>query len=479
MVVKDYLNLWAGFYERIRNDIFLFCREGLRFEPTEQQKEALRLIQNEALRPSGFKYKKQIAIKSVQGCGKTTITNVAAAWWTLRWPGAICYVTSPAMHHAKQVWLAEFRRTFKNAHPFLQKFIHTTKTSVQFGTKNPDWAIRLVTASKVEAIAGRHADHQYIIVEEATGIETGIWETLIGTQSGDDNLTLAISNPTASNTDFGACFSKNRPHWHCLTFSALDTPLVSEDHIHKMKDSYGEESDIYRIRVLGLFPSKDPDVVIDPEWCVTATQADSLVCAEIGGYTKAIGIDFARMGGDENVVAQRIGWSLIHLWAKARCEPDDALQYAFDRQRQMGWKNNECEFVIDATGIGQAMIKRAQVGDRKVFTFHNHGIPASRMYANKITEAYFELANLLKEGVVHLPDDDILIAQLSSRKYNYNKKGQMELESKKVYRKRVGDSPDRADAVVMAFYRRTSVLGQIANIDHHKKLGPQYDDDAE
>ena len=51
----------------------------------------------------------------------------------------------------------------------MQKFIHTTKTSVQFGTKNPDWAIRLVTASKVEAIAGRHADHQYIIVEEATG----------------------------------------------------------------------------------------------------------------------------------------------------------------------------------------------------------------------------------------------------------------------------------------------------------------------
>jgi hypothetical protein len=185
------------------------------------------------------------------------------------------------------------------------------------------------------------------------------------------------------------------------------------------------------------------------------------------------------MGGDENTVYQRLGWAVIHAWKKARCEPDLALTHAFDRQRLMGWKNNECWYVIDATGIGQAMISRARSGNRQVFVFHNHGIPSSRMYANKITEAYFEFADLLKEGVVHLPKDEKLLAQLCSRKFGYNKKGQLELESKKTYVKRMKTSPDRADSVVMAFYRRTSVRGQVENIDLHRSIGPEYDHGAE
>lgn len=478
--MKNFAGLWASFYNEVRNDIFKFARKGFRMEPTPDQAKALKIAQDEALRPPGYTPLRQIAIKSGQGCGKTAVSNLISTWWTIRHSGAICYVTSPAMHQAKQVWLAEYRRQLAKAHPLLRKFLTITKTSVQFGRTNPDWAVKLVTASKVEAISGRHALHQYIIIEEATGIEPEIWETLVGTQTDDDNLLLAISNPTKITTDFGYCFTKNRPFWRCLTFSALECPLVSKEHIEKMKNTYGEDSDVYRVRVLGQFPRKDPDVIIDPEHAMTATQTDPLVCAEIGGFTKAIGIDFARMGGDESVTCQRLGWAVIDLWAKSHIEPDDALHYAFERQRHMGWSNDDCWFIIDATGMGQAMISRAGVGGRNVFTFHNHGTPAQRMFANKISEAYFGLAALLKEGVVHLPNDDRLIAQLCSRKFGYNKKGQIEIESKKDYKKRMkGESPDRADAVVMSFYHWTTVAGQIDNINTGRKLGPEYDHEAE
>jgi hypothetical protein len=49
--------------------------------------------------------------------------------------------------------------------------------------------------------------------------------------------------------------------------------------------------------------------------------------------------------------------------------------------------------------------------------------------------------------------DDELFAQFSTRKFWLTKDGKIELESKDDFKKREGESPDRADAVAMAFYR--------------------------
>lgn len=54
-------------------------------------------------------------------------------------------------------------------------------------------------------------------------------------------------------------------------------------------------------------------------------------------------------------------------------------------------------------------------------------------------------------SVLQLPDDDVLITQLTARKWNMTSKGKMLLESKKDMKKRGLKSPDRADAFVLTF----------------------------
>lgn len=54
-------------------------------------------------------------------------------------------------------------------------------------------------------------------------------------------------------------------------------------------------------------------------------------------------------------------------------------------------------------------------------------------------------------SVLQLPDDDVLITQLTGRKWNMTSKGKMLLESKKDMKKRGLKSPDRADAFVLTF----------------------------
>ena len=60
---------------------------------------------------------------------------------------------------------------------------------------------------------------------------------------------------------------------------------------------------------------------------------------------------------------------------------------------------------------------------------------------------------MLEEKEVILPNDTELIAQLSSRKYDLSSSGKIQLESKKKMKERIGESPDRADAIVLSCYR--------------------------
>lgn len=56
------------------------------------------------------------------------------------------------------------------------------------------------------------------------------------------------------------------------------------------------------------------------------------------------------------------------------------------------------------------------------------------------------------EPVIELPDDEKLIAQLSTRKFKMTSRGRIALERKEDMKKRGLDSPDRADAVALAFH---------------------------
>ena len=71
-------------------------------------------------------------------------------------------------------------------------------------------------------------------------------------------------------------------------------------------------------------------------------------------------------------------------------------------------------------------------------------------FANRATECYFDACNAIDKGQVQLMNDDELCSQISSRRYKFNSKGAMQLESKADHKKRGLPSPDKADAAIMA-----------------------------
>ena len=172
--------------------------------------------------------------------------------------------------------------------------------------------------------------------------------------------------------------------------------------------------------------------------------------------TKQFGIDLARFGGDESVAVARVNSSMLGMRTYAKWEPSDVIHDVFNWQRELNWSKASTTFCVDAGGMGQGILSSFYDTDRYVHEFHSHGKPVDpTRFNDKVTEAYWQLRVMSRERIMHLKEDNTAFQQLVGRQYRYTK-GLFRLESKDEYLKRVGTdeftSPDRADAIAMAFY---------------------------
>jgi phage terminase large subunit len=120
-------------------------------------------------------------------------------------------------------------------------------------------------------------------------------------------------------------------------------------------------------------------------------------------------------------------------------------------------------------GYGHQLMDRMQEQGFYLQRFNN-GSPAKRsdIYANLSAEWWSTVGQLNERQQIMIPNDEKLIAQLTSRRKLYDSKGREKLESKADLRARGVESPDRADALIGAI-----VLGQDSQIDWKELLAVQ------
>lgn len=447
----------AEVYRAIQRDPFALARF-LNFNPTPQQAALLEDI---------WAGHRRLAIKSGQGTGKTTVSALIATWRAIRRRNSRVIVTAPSMRQCKEVWMTELRQLIQNAPRSFRDLFHFTSQKCYIGARGrdddsrPDWGIHCVTATNPVNAQGYHGDTLSFIVEEASGVPRPIVEQIEGTlsQPGGDFLHMQIGNPNTRDCAFYDSFHSKRADWKCHTFNSLESPRVDPEHCAYIRRNYGENSDVYRVRVLGEFPKMDPNAVMAMDDLEACTKTDPEEMAFLTDF-KQIGNDIARFGSDESGLGRVRGNALLELKAFSKVEPEDVVAMAFVMQEQAGWTDEECYYVADADGMGQGVMSRYRKNGKRLLEFHSNGRPyARRMYANRMSEAWFTLAGLVKAHRCYLPNDPMLLAQLAGRLYGLDNNGLIKIEKKEDYKKRTeSDSPDRADTAVMAFYRKPTGL---------------------
>ncbi|MYA50348.1 MAG: hypothetical protein F4045_12355 [Chloroflexi bacterium] len=161
-----------------------------------------------------------------------------------------------------------------------------------------------------------------------------------------------------------------------------------------------------------------------------------------------VGVDVGRFGFDKSAICVRQGERVFDLRSFAKM---DTMRLVHEVQQTLRTWGAEAVFV-DEGGVGGGVVDRLRELGEPVYGVHFGGrAPHRTRFYNMRSEFFWELRMLLNDGLLALPRDEELAGQLISLRYDVSSSGQVRLQGKREMRKRGLPSPDKADALALAF----------------------------
>ena len=266
---------------------------------------------------------RRVAVRSCNSVGKDFVAAVATLWFPIAYPGDCRVVTTAPTGHQLQdvVWGREIHRLYHGARvPLGGRLL-----DLEWDISPTEQAVAISTASK-EALQGLHAEHLLVIVDEASAEELGddIWQGLDSLAASGDARMLILGNPTRTEGRFYRAFHEEAEEWEPIHIAASETPnlqacaalgshdvpsgcnivqpgLVTHEWCEDARRIYGEDSDYYRVHVLGDFPLAGSDALIPLDWIEQACERPRYNTGH--DAPRMAGLDVARHGSDQTAIA--------------------------------------------------------------------------------------------------------------------------------------------------------------------------------
>jgi len=426
---------------KFRKDPTLFVTNILNAEPDKWQSEVMAAVANGD---------RGISIRSGHGVGKTSCLSWLALWWISCHYHAKVVITAPTSAQLHDALLPEGKAWLKQSpEGFRDMFvIRSDRIELAADPERNFISARTSRAEQPDALQGVHAEHVLLICDEASGVPESVYEAAGGSMSALHASMVLAGNPVRSSGYFYDTFHKLSDRWTNFHVSCEETPRVSEEYVDECKLRYGEESNTYRVRVLGEFPKGDDDTVISMDLTDGAINRDVMPTQ----YSPtAWGVDVARFGADASALCKRKGNAVtepIRLWRGL-----DTMQLtgAIKAEYDTATEKPE-EIFVDAIGLGAGVADRLRELGLPAYAINVSESPAmGDTYLNLRAELWYKAKGWLEGRDVRLPKDDRLKAELTTLRYTYTSSGKVKIESKKDLKKRGVASPDAADAFVLTF----------------------------
>ncbi len=432
-----------------QKDPVLFFREVLRFEPDPWQAKVADDIANHP----------KVTVRSGQGVGKTAFEAALLLWFLTCFPFPRIVATAPTRQQLNDVLWSEVAK-WQAQSPLLEKILRWTKTYIYMAGMEKRWFAVARTATKPENMQGFHEDNMLFIVDEASGVADPIMEAILGTLSGPNNKLLMCGNPTKTYGIFYDSHNGDRAMYRSHKVSSLDSPRTNRENIEANIRKYGNESNFVRVRVYGEFPLAEDDVFIPLQLLEQSLNREPL-----GGTVDSIhiGCDVARFGDDRTVIGYRVNekaefYKKINGQNTMRTAAD--LVLLAEELREKHGFTGKIPIKVDDGGVGGGVVDRLrQIKENSpdqyawmVILPVSFGKPVKNRYYHDTTTLMMAIVrDLLKSESTQLiiPNDNDLIGQLSTRKYNLTDRSKIKVESKKEIKASGRPSPDEADCLLL------------------------------
>lgn len=358
---------------------------------------------------------------------------------------------------------------------FIAKDLFTyTATAIFSSDKDYEktWRIDAIPWSKnsPESFAGLHNQGNRILVlfDEASAIDDVIWEVTEGalTDANTEIIWCAFGNPTRNSGRFRECFRKYRDYWKTYQIDSRTVKISNKAKIEEWLEAYGEDSDFFKVRVRGVFPSASDLQFISTEIADKA-QKQVYKPGQFDHLPTIIGVDPAWTGGDTLEIVMRNGYAMKCL-ATIEKNDDDMRMASLIAQFEDEYKA-DAVFIDQGYGTGIYSIGKSMGRKWRLVAFG--GKAPNDVYLNMRAYMWGEMKEWLKEGG-SIPNEQGLYDDLIGPEAIIDKNGRIQLESKKDMKERGLPSPNKGDALALTFaFRVTKKINgnqkRVANTEYN------------
>lgn len=409
----------------------------------------------------------RISIVSGHGIGKSTLTSWLILWFLFVNQFSQVAATSPGAEQMYDVLWKELKKWI-DLMPEEYKALYIWESAhIRMLDAPQTWFARAKTSSKenTEALAGVHADWVMVAVDEASGVEEPIFETMEGALTSGNILVFLISNGTRNIGYFYDTHHKDKERWQTYQFNSEESPRVDTKYVTAIKEKYGEDSTQYAIRVRGEFP--DEGVMDDKGYVQLFNEADIKIVPPDPswrpvGRTK-LGLDASGEGQDTSEWCVRDRMRAGILASEDKSSPQSMSLKTITLVDK--YRIAPIDVTIDNFGKGADVAMEIALATAN--QMHENGSPKppwrtsplnvgdpalydSDLYMNTRAMLYYRLMKWAHAGGEFM-DTPGLKDELLSIRFRRTTNGRIQIMDKLTMKKLGFKSPNKADAISLTF----------------------------
>lgn len=429
----------------------------------------------------------KISVRAMHGPGKTFGIAGLKHWFGFCFQSKIPCTAPKLKQLSTRLW-PEFRKIRARANPLYQKLMDVKDSRIYWrgadGGFNKDHTAFQETASAPENLAGLHDNYMLFLVDEASGVDEKLWPAIEGAIStGVIVVLVIISNPTKITGSFADSFLKERVsrYWYNLHVSLDKTTRVSREWVKQMREKYGKDSPVFKVRCLGEFADSDENQLIALDWIVDAKNKEPPSPTGDGSARRLrVSVDVADGGEDFSEINVSEHYDSYRYLRRRHTYsfPTGKASIAIAREAARlfdAWggskTSGEDSLVVDGIGVGAGSVNWLLDKEYPVINYKGGSkSDDTERYRNRRVQSYMVLRDAYRDGTIIIDDDlhrddpnpdeawEDFIGQLTSVKTRPGADKVEDLVTKLDMKRQGLKSPDAADAEAMQYATQLPVI---------------------
>lgn len=377
------------------------------------------------------------------GAGKSHAGAVKALTQEIIRPDTLGLVVAPTYPMLRD---ASWRTSLDLWEPLIAEVV---RSEMRIVFKNGAEAI-FRTADDPERLRGPNMSWAWM--DEAAQCHPDTWKIVIGRlrQHGRAGRAWLTTTPKGMNWVYEVFVAKANDDTTMFRAATRLNPFLATEYVRSLTTQY--EGDFAAQELEAEFIADQAGALLEWKWLDGARTRPS-VWTERGGQLHA-GVDVAGPGEDETVLVVRQGPRILAMQPFTDADSRGPVLAALQP-----WLHKALTTVnVDSAGQGWYFAQHLRDSLPKAVTVNEINVgerpssdDAAERNVNLKAELYWALRERFRDGAVAGLTDALALTQLSNMRYTHDSRGRVKIESKDEAQRRGVKSPDRAEALMLAF----------------------------